>query len=201
MSVGFAGTATAQEWAQRLSAVAIDQPGKRASGAALSADGVYRYQLWRHWGDGSAGTAVFLMLNPSTASALIDDATIRKCIGFAKRWGLHGIRVVNLFAFRSTKPEGLVLTTCPVGLHNDDVLRAVLGHRGAEHEPAPRVVAAWGSCSKSKVRYLTEVRAANVVGNIVADVPLLCLGTAKDGSPRHPLMLAYDTQFEPWRLP
>lgn len=31
--------------------------------------------------------------------------------------------------------------------------------------------------------------------------PLYCFGVAKDGQPRHTLMLAYDTPLVPWRAP
>jgi hypothetical protein len=58
-------------------------------GAVLSDDGVYRYRLWRIWDDDRAPTA-FLMLNPSTADATVDDPTLRRCIAFARRWGAGG---------------------------------------------------------------------------------------------------------------
>jgi hypothetical protein len=51
----------------------------------LSDCGTYRYELWRRWAEGPH--VLFVMLNPSTADAVTDDATIRKCIGYAKRWG------------------------------------------------------------------------------------------------------------------
>ena len=72
------------------------------SGAVISQDQLYRYFLWRRWGTGRVIT--WLMLNPSTADANTNDATIRKCIGFAKRWGYDGIHVLNLFALRSRDP-------------------------------------------------------------------------------------------------
>jgi len=34
-----------------------------------------------------------------------------------------------------------------------------------------------------------------------AKAPLTSFGVAKDGHPRHPLMLAYDTPLTPWRPP
>jgi len=74
--------------------------------ALISPCSQYRYWLLRRWSNRPLAT--FVMLNPSTADANSDDATIRKCMGFADAWGLGGIWVVNLFALRSTNPYGLV---------------------------------------------------------------------------------------------
>ena len=63
--------------------------------AVLSDCGNYRYQLHRTW-DESLPKCMFMMLNPSTADADIDDNTIRRCIGFAKLWGYGGLMVGNL---------------------------------------------------------------------------------------------------------
>ncbi len=82
------------------------------SGAHLSPCRQYRYRLWRDW-DPGAGRCVFVGLNPSTADEHTDDPTIRKCVGFAKRWGFGAIDMVNLFAYRSTSPKGLLTQECP----------------------------------------------------------------------------------------
>ena len=49
------------------------------SDALISPDGRYRYWLTRQWGEGMR--VCWVMLNPSTADASIDDPTIRRCIG------------------------------------------------------------------------------------------------------------------------
>lgn len=66
----------------------------------------HRYTLRRDW-LGVGGIVNFIMLNPSTADEIFNDPTIRKCIGFAKRWGFSGLVVTNLFAFRATDPADL----------------------------------------------------------------------------------------------
>src|ERR1700744_1291942 len=66
----------------------------------------HRFTLMRNW-MGSGEIVNFVMLNPSTADDKFDDPTIRKCCGFAKRWGYSGIIVTNLFAFRATDPKDL----------------------------------------------------------------------------------------------
>ena len=76
--------------------------------AIISACGLYRYTLTRKVDAKQSGkTACFIMLNPSTATATDDDATIRKLIGFSERLGFSEFTVVNLFAFRTKSPKVL----------------------------------------------------------------------------------------------
>lgn len=67
-------------------------------------NGDYRYRLGRYW-DNKKRNVLFIGLNPSTADAYEDDATIRRLIGFSKDWGFGGLTIVNLFAYRSTDPK------------------------------------------------------------------------------------------------
>lgn len=67
--------------------------------AIISACGRYRYRLERP-GTGPGATAI-IMVNPSTADAELDDATIRKLRGFGARNGWGRLIVGNLFAYRA----------------------------------------------------------------------------------------------------
>ena len=80
---------------------------------------------------------MFIMLNPSTADATADDPTIRRCIGFTHDWGYGGVRVGNLFAWRTPYPQALRSALDPIGRHNDSALCELA-------EGAALVVAAWG---------------------------------------------------------
>jgi hypothetical protein len=156
-------------------------------GADISEDGRYRYRLWRDgWTGDDDRACTFVILNPSTADAMTDDPTIRKCVGFCKRWGFGRLFVVNLFAFRSTDPGGLRGAGDPVGPANDVFVRE-------EIAAARRVVLAWGS--HAEVRDLVSRRVFEV-RRFWDKYPdkLFTLGFCKDGSPRHPLMLAYATE-------
>jgi hypothetical protein len=181
-------------------------------GAVLSPCRKYRYRLWRVWGDASK-RCVFVGLNPSTADETKDDATIRKCIGFAKRWKFGAIDMVNLFAWRATKPEGLLETPCPAAPDDhypnwNDNDR----HTQAAFQSASRIVFAWGGGYTGKLGTLIrnhEGSLEHVFKDAFLSDPLRrmhggtmplpaagILGRTKDGSPRHPLMLAYTTPFE-----
>jgi hypothetical protein len=167
----------------------VKRPPARGS-ASISADGRYRYDLTRRWGDSELGPlAVFIMLNPSTADAGIDDPTVGRCRDFARSWGFDGLRVLNAYALRSTDPRGLWLVDDPVGPGNNAAILA--GLEQAARDGAP-VVVAWGVHARLE-------RAAYVHGaSVVAGVQLECLGTTKAGAPRHPLYLRGDTPREPW---
>lgn len=140
--------------------------------AEFSADGAYRYRLTREWAEG--GRATFVMLNPSTADAQKDDPTIRRCIGFARSWGLGGLTVVNLYGFRATKPADLWTAADPIGPENDRHLREV----AMSGSP---LIAAWGAHAESS--RVDQVLSLPGFGGIA------CLEVTKNGAPRHPLYL------------
>jgi hypothetical protein len=98
------------------------------SSAIMSPCGTYRYALSRNLETPRLFNAVtqrclFVMLNPSTADASTDDATIRRCKAYASSWSYHVLDVVNLFALRSTDPTALREHTDPVGPDNDSHIR------------------------------------------------------------------------------
>lgn len=157
------------------------------SDATISPCGTYRYDLTRRWGDGP--TATWVMLNPSTADASTDDPTIRRCIGFSKREGCGGLRVVNLYALRATDPAELVRHPDPHGPDNPAMLidTARAARRGE------LVVVAWGS-------HPMAVRGASEVGGPLATAGAVCLGRTKAGHPRHPLYVKGDQPLEPWEV-
>lgn len=158
--------------------------------ANLSDCGTYRYTLGRRWDDGP--TVVFVMLNPSTADASQDDPTIRRCIGFAKAFGYGALHVVNLYAFRATKPADLWKAADPIGPENDETLRSTFL---TAHGEGSLVIAAWGANAAP-----LRARFAHVIAR-AAGVTLTALGVTKDGAPRHPLYLPASAEPMPWTCP
>lgn len=166
-----------------------------ATGAVISSCEQYRYWLHRSWLHG-IGWTVFVMLNPSTADAAIDDPTIRRCIGFAKRLGSMGVIVVNLYGARSTDPDALWKLNDPVGPENHAyiVLAAELAaqqHRDREgHQFVPgHVICAWGAHPIALNQQQTALGWIAAAG-----ATPMCLGKTKMGHPRHPL---YVPSIEP----
>lgn len=139
--------------------------------------------MW-HWG---GRYVTFIGLNPSRADELDDDATIRRCIVFAKDWGLDGLLMVNLFALRSTDPKGLLAPGIdPIGPRNDQAILACARR-------SQLVIAAWGAPGG----YLDRDQAVlALLGKY--RIPVHCLGVTAAGRPRHPLRLPANTTPVPF---
>jgi hypothetical protein len=144
----------------------------------------FRYMLTRTWQPRQARLLRFVMLNPSTADAQQDDATVRKCIGFAIALGYTGFAIVNLFAFRARDPKTLKAAGYPVGPNNDKFIKMAADDARAEGSD---VVCAWGVNARGLDRpreVLAILRRAGVAPKALE----FCV----DGTPAHPLMLSYD---------
>lgn len=155
--------------------------------AVLSTCGTYRYALRRSVvpAPSNRSPILFIMLNPSTADADVDDATIRRCRGFTSAWGYDGLTVVNLYALRSTNPAALWSHADPVGPVNDTWIEI-------EARRSPFVVVAWGANARpDRVREVVDMLQ-------VAGVRLRCLGITKSGAPRHPLYVRSDQPLIDW---
>ncbi len=154
--------------------------------AIISDCGQYRYTLHRKLPQVVSFNklCLFIMLNPSTADANLDDPTIRRCIGFAKRESCTELTVVNLFALRATNPKEISAHHSPIGPDN---------HRHVEHQLERHgggvIVAAWGA---------HPAVAGMSLPFKIRDFGALCLGTTKEGRPRHPLYVRADQPLIPW---
>lgn len=155
----------------------------------ISQCGHYRYFLKRPTETASIikEPVVFVLLNPSTADAKEDDATIRRCKGFARFWGFDGTIVLNLYAYRATKPKTLWYIDDPVGKDNNHWLTHFMG----EHT---NVVCAWGAQAKPvRIREFLSI-----VENYTDKPNLWCLGTTKNGNPKHPLYIKANQRLIKW---
>lgn len=160
--------------------------------AIISACGRYRYRLERQC-EGVGATAI-IMVNPSTADAELDDATIRKLRGFGDRnkWGT--LIVGNLFAYRATDVRELGFASDPVGPENATHLARMICD-------AHRIVFAWGPVAKQPRRVRHHWRAVDLATRYALKQPL-CIGEpAQCGHPKHPLMLAYSSPIIEWNTP
>lgn len=158
-------------------------------GAIFSDDKTRRYLLWRDLA-GSGPVMSVGMINPSLAGVEKNDPTVTRVVGFADRLGCSKVYLWNLFSAITPYVRDLRGMDDPVGVDNDSYITAAL------LSSSIRVVA-WGPLSKLpanlRPRRLQVVQLARML-----DINFQCWDTAKDGQPKHPLMLTYALQLKPW---
>lgn len=155
--------------------------------ARWSEDRAYRYALtWLQMPPVGGRKPVVIGLNPSGASEEAGDRTLVRILGFFPA----GFTMLNLFALRATEPKALLQSADPVGPENDQTIAEAI-------RTASMIVAAWGSPPSGKLGALVEDR-ARVVRGALRGREVYCLGTTRDGWPRHPLHLPGDTELRPW---
>lgn len=157
--------------------------------AIISDCGLFRYEIRGVWDD-TLPPMVGILLNPSKATAEIDDPTWLRGVYRAQRLGFGSSIYGNLGAGRATDPADWKRMRDPIGPENDDHLRRILQEcldRGG------LAYAGWGAHGDFRRRDLRVKFIAREVG-----ITLHCLGKTKTGDPRHPLYVANDQPFEVW---
>lgn len=152
----------------------------------------FRYVLSRTW-IATRPHLIFVGINPSTATHAVNDHTITKLVGFATKWSLGGLVMLNVLAFRARDPRKLVDGDAQCGPANAAILEHVfregrklrwpllLGYGQNAQRPLLREIAA-------QTRWVARLHYGSDVE---------CLGVTGDGHPNHPLMLAYATPRVP----
>lgn len=128
--------------------------------------------------------AVFIGLNPSTATHEKNDPTITRCRNFAMSWGCRGFVMLNIFAWRDVSPkemkkqhegaEGrfnrqIVTQIVESTIANNGIVVACWGTHGAFKRQQEWILREWLS---------PEARAG-----------IQCLSKTSGGYPGHPLYL------------
>lgn len=166
-------------------------PTRHPGPAITSPCEAYRYRLERVIGPGPAMGIV--MINPSRATADLDDPTIDRVQSLCRRFGYGRAIIGNLFAWRTPDVTELARVADPVGPDNDAHLAAIAAE-------ADMIVVAWGAPQKMPRGHTGRWRD-------VADIlegqgkPLHCLTHLKSGHPRHPQILIHGTPLPLWQRP
>jgi hypothetical protein len=151
----------------------MDEQRFTGKGAIISPCGKYRYALWRVWSSNIKPLMV-IGVNPSTADASKDDPTIRRCIDYASQWGMGGLLMGNLFAWRDKDPSVLPKLAEPIGAENDVWLIRM-------RDASQMVLGAWGRNGD------VDIRRTAAVLEMFPEIHHL--GLTANGHPRHPLYL------------
>lgn len=184
--------ATANVWSRYWRCwLGVDWPGIAIPDEALDhlsgqvAINGHRYALWRQVGDGRPRLVHWIMLNPSTANAETDDATMRRVCDFSARWGFGWVTVGNLWSYRATNPKALQKWLSRGG---EWVTRATAESDRWVTRMAKRahlVMVAWGSHGTMDRRGLAMLRMLGKLG-----IEPHALAVTRTGEPRHPLRLS-----------
>jgi hypothetical protein len=157
--------------------------------AVFSDDGMYRYRLVRVW-DETKPMLGWCALNPSTADMVELDPTTWRMVEFSMKFGYGGFDLANMYAYKSTDPEGLWKAKDPVGPDNDKAIaRIALSTEG--------MVVCWGgNARRDRVYTVTKLLQA-------VEKPLWCLRLTKGSSkklpqPEHPLYLPGSSERIAW---
>lgn len=145
----------------------------------LSPCRTYRYALDRIW-DPHLPALLWVLYNPSTADETEDDPTLRRCIHFSQAWGYGGLRIVNLYSFRSPNPAILKGQPAPKGPEHAIHFQQAL-------KDFKDVVCAWGLHGGPISRHFSP-----------GSHRIFHLGLNQDGSPKHPLYLPSTTSLLEW---
>lgn len=137
---------------------------------------LYRYSLIHKWNGAPDKKLVFLMLNPSTADAFKADPTVARCMVWAQKWGYGELEVVNIFAYRATKPSVMKKVEDPVGPLNNAFIKGAADTAGL-------IVCGWGAHGDYRGR------GREVASRILRVENLTCLETISGGHPKHPLYI------------
>lgn len=145
---------------------------------------LFRYRLYWPTGEQNERIALGIFANPSTATAEETDPTVRRWIGYARRWGFGWASVANARAWRETNPKLVPGGSFAIGPENDE-------HISAMAREAELVVCGWGHLGGARGPVVLElVRLAGKVPH--------ALKLNADGSPAHPLYL--DGSLKPFPM-
>lgn len=157
----------------------------------FSMDRKDRFSLQIDW-DHRSPWLVVIGMNPSIADEYRNDPTVERCLRRAKHLGFGSLVMLNASPVVSTDPKGLRDIDPDTQLNRKVISFHI---KWAAYSDRDRILCAWGSNPDIEKTGVPEfIRAeAKKYG-----VKLYCLGTNKDGSPKHPLYQPYSAPLIPW---
>lgn len=154
-------------------------------GAIITTCKKYRYLLTRGYsGNPEDPFVLFIGLNPSIADSEIDDPTLRRCLGFMEKWDLQALKIVNLFAYRATNPNAMLIQSEPIGMQNDRIIEG-------EAKNAKFIILCWGNTGSHLNRDKAVINLLEKYSH-----KTFSFGLTKLGQPKHPLYLSKSTRLE-----
>lgn len=156
--------------------------------AVISPCSMFRYRLNRVVSGERGPVYAYFGVNPSTADGSIDDATVRKMVGFTEDLGGSRFIVGNVFAYRATDVRELATAADPFGPEIGDYTTEIIAE-------ADILVPCWGNRTKvpPALQFAFDVMMDALLSS---GKPVMCFGLTQSGDPKHPLMLPYRTPLQ-----
>lgn len=154
--------------------------------AIISDCGKYRYYLERNVSSKNNDKLLFIMLNPSTANAEINDNTIRRCLRIADNLNFGKLSVINLFSYRTTKPDNLRAVGDLYGEKYSEYTTQAI-------QDADKIIVAWGKFG------LYRDRDKDFMLTYLKDKEVFALKLNKNGTPIHPLFSPSNSELIPFK--
>lgn len=164
-------------------------PGNLRGDAVFAGDRGQFRPILRRWlgpGEFSGPYALFIGMNPSTASAEHNDPTITREWGFCEREGFSAYVKCNVSDYRATNPKDLLRPGLDLSSpgNRQTILEQAKG--------ADLVIACWGRVNRALAPLALAVEADLEREGIT----VRCFGRTQAGHPRHPLFLAKSTPLQ-----
>ena len=140
--------------------------------AKFSNDKKERFTLKREW-DKSKNKILYIMLNPSLADDKKDDPTIRRLIGFTKKFNYGGFLVGNILSTITPNPKEIDKSLVISDRNLKELLKLI--------NKVDQIVYAWGN----------NIKEPNILKEVVNNPK--CFGKNLNGTPKHPLYLNGNT--------
>ena len=157
----------------------------------ISANKLYRWSL-SYKISKSTKEIIFIGLNPSLSNEIFLDNTTKKIIKISKNNNYGKLKLINLFALISSKPEKLFNHKNPVGYLNNNHI-----YKNLKHWSENKNCDLWlgwgdnGTLFDRDQKVLEMIKRISVLNSTKSDhiKRPLAMGKSKKGNPRHPLYL------------
>lgn len=158
-------------------------------GALFNDERTHRRKLWRIW-DESKPLLIVVGTNPSKAGENDNDPTAERVVRRAARRGYGGTIMVNMQDVIETDSRKLDQMSLSQRCTPENTKHLIEALDMASTGKAD-ILCGWGKPGQKYGPVAWFTTQAHRRG-----VTLFCLEKNKDGSPKHPLYVAYDKQFE-----
>lgn len=169
----------------------------RTSSAVFSRNKKYRYFLSRQWS--TLPPLVVCMLNPSTADVFKNDPTVARIEALAEKLNCGGYLVLNICAYRATKPEDMLDQDDPYGVHNLQIIEYSLKQVVHRWRYKPKFLLAYGNNVKKLDNGIKFANRVNTLAQHCSKIQVLQM--TKAGLPQHPLYISskkLPERYAPW---